>query len=68
MKVYMEVQETVWNKYEVLGVESEEELKSLMEYYGHNNLWSYDEGLIMEYKETLEFIETDYDTMEVYEE
>lgn len=68
MKVYMEVQELVWNKYEVIGVSSEEELKSLMEYYGHNNLWSYEENLEMEYQGLIDYIETDFDTMEVYEE
>lgn len=31
MKVYVEIQEMVWNKYRVYGVESEQELKELLE-------------------------------------
>lgn len=68
MGVYIEVQELVWNKYRVLGVESEEELKNLMEYYGHNNVWAYEENLDMEYQGLIDFIETDYETVEMYEE
>ena len=59
MGVYIEVQELVWNKYRVLGVESEEELKNLMEYYGHNNVLAYEENLDMEYQA----LSTKYDSL-----
>ena len=68
MRVYIDVVETVVNRYEVLGVSSEEELKNLMENYSHNNIWAYEEGLILEHREIVEFIETNFESVEAYEE
>lgn len=68
MGVYIEIQETVWNKYRVYGIDSEEELQKLMEHYGHNCIWSYDENLDIEYQGLVDFIDSDYETIEAYEE
>lgn len=68
MKVYIEIQELVWNKYEVLGVSSAQELEDLIEKEGHSNIWALNNDIDVRFEEVIDFIDTNYETMAIYEE
>lgn len=69
MAVYVEIQEMVWNKYRVYGVESEQELKELLEKKGQDNLWCLDDEIQVEASEyCLDFVYTNFDSILIYED
>lgn len=68
MKVYVEMQELVWNKYQVLGISSKQELEDLIEKEGHSNIWALNNNIDVRFEEVIDFIDTDFETLQIYEE